>query len=204
MSLPWIRRETAGFVGAASITLLRRRCLNIGALVGDLSQQCADLPQHLIVGGHLPVTLETTADRRRSMTTNHQRTKSQRLVTTTPLTSVGEELKSIKHKIRKDLFDGISVRKISKNGELANRVLTLSDDLFLLFVSHHKVGSKESIKDRFNYQGFKAYSKAVTTLTGRGVQVRTNQPVSWWCCVFVFRLTCISCFCGNPYFLGQA
>ena len=53
-------RETAGFVGAASITLLRRRCLNIGALVGDLSQQCADLPQHLIVGGHLPVTLETT------------------------------------------------------------------------------------------------------------------------------------------------
>lgn len=104
------------------------------------------------------------------MTTN-QRTKSQRLVTTTPLTSVGEELKSIKHKISKDLFDGISVRKISSKGELANRVLTISDDLFLLFISHHKVGSKESIKDRFNYQGFKAYSKAVTTLTGRGVQV---------------------------------
>jgi len=110
------------------------------------------------------------------MTTN-QRTKSQRLVTTTPLTSVGEELKSIKHKISKDLFDGISVRKISSKGELANRVLTISDDLFLLFISHHKVGSKESIKDRFNYQGFKAYSKAVTTLTGRGVQAKHNLKV---------------------------
>lgn len=114
------------------------------------------------------------------MTTN-QRTKSQRLVTTTPLTSVGEELKSIKHKISKDLFDGISVRKISSKGELANRVLTISDDLFLLFISHHKVGSKESIKDRFNYQGFKAYSKAVTTLTGRGVQVGSGT----FCYVFV-------------------
>jgi len=135
------------------------------------------------------------------MQTDDQRRKSQRLVTTTPLTSVGEELKSIKHKIKQDLFDGISVRKISSKGELANRVLTLSDDLFLLFVSHHKVGSKESIKDRFNYQSFKAYSKAVTTLTGRGVQVRS---MNHWLMVLCFRLTFILCFDGNPYFPGQA
>ena len=95
-----------------------------------------------------------------------QRRKSERLVTTTPETSVGTALKSIKPQISSALFHGLEIQKVSSNTKLVPRVLTLSDDLFTLFVSHHKVGKAESLSDRFQYKSFKAYASVVKVTTG--------------------------------------
>lgn len=105
------------------------------------------------------------------------RQKSDRLITTTPDTSVGAVLKSIKPQISPKLFDGLEIQKVSTKGIIAPRILTLSDDLFTLFVSHHKVGNKESLADRFHYRGFKAYSTAVQALTSQKVQTKHHLRV---------------------------
>eukprot|EP00571_Detonula_confervacea_P010115 CAMPEP_0172305222 /NCGR_PEP_ID=MMETSP1058-20130122/6551_1 /TAXON_ID=83371 /ORGANISM="Detonula confervacea, Strain CCMP 353" /LENGTH=873 /DNA_ID=CAMNT_0013016751 /DNA_START=79 /DNA_END=2700 /DNA_ORIENTATION=- len=99
-----------------------------------------------------------------------QRKKSQRLVTTTPATSVGAALESIKPLISPKLLDGLEIQKVCSNGNINPRILTLSDDLFTLFVSHHKVGKKESLADRFQYKSFKAYATVVSSVTGMTVR----------------------------------
>lgn len=100
--------------------------------------------------------------------------KSQRLITTTPDTSVGASLQSIKSKISPKLLDGLEIKKVSTKGVIAPRILTLSDDLFTLFVSHHKVGHAESLADRFHYKGFKAYAAVVGVITSQTVQNKVS------------------------------
>eukprot|EP00584_Thalassiosira_punctigera_P003728 CAMPEP_0172537354 /NCGR_PEP_ID=MMETSP1067-20121228/8965_1 /TAXON_ID=265564 ORGANISM="Thalassiosira punctigera, Strain Tpunct2005C2" /NCGR_SAMPLE_ID=MMETSP1067 /ASSEMBLY_ACC=CAM_ASM_000444 /LENGTH=888 /DNA_ID=CAMNT_0013322641 /DNA_START=13 /DNA_END=2679 /DNA_ORIENTATION=+ len=103
------------------------------------------------------------------------RQKSQRLVTTTPETIVAAALLSFKPQIPVELFSGISMRKISSKGSLVPRLLTFSDDLFTLFVSHHKVGKTESKLDRARYRGYKSYKRVVEAVTGQPVQ--TNHDI---------------------------
>ena len=103
--------------------------------------------------------------------TQHQhhfhRQKSERLVTTTPDTRVGSALAKVKPRLSPKLMEGLEIRKVSSNGAIAPRILTLSDDLFTLFVSHHKMGNKESLADRFHYRGFKAYATVVGKVMGQ-------------------------------------
>jgi hypothetical protein len=88
-----------------------------------------------------------------------QRTKLQRLVTTTPDTIVGAALESVKAQISPKLLLGLHIQKVSTRGTIVPRVLTLSDDLFKLFVSHHKVGRAESLADRLHYRSFPVQAK---------------------------------------------
>lgn len=83
-------------------------------------------------------------------------------MTTTPETSVGAALQNIKPNISKKLLDGLPIRKVSSKGTLVPRLLTLSDDLFTLFVSHQKVGKSKSLTDRIR---FKVYASVVSTVT---------------------------------------
>ena len=97
-----------------------------------------------------------------------QRKKSSRLITTTPDSILN--LEHIKSQISSKLFNGLEVLKVSSKGTLVPRILTLSDDLFTLFISHHKVGKAESFADRIQYKSFKAYSSVISTVTGMKVQ----------------------------------
>ena len=97
-----------------------------------------------------------------------QRKKSSRLITTTPDNILN--LEHIKSQISPKLFNGLEILKVSSKGTLIPRILTLSDDLFTLFISHHKVGKVESLADRIQYRTNKAYSSVVSTVTGTKVQ----------------------------------
>ena len=100
-----------------------------------------------------------------------QRKKSQRLVTTTPKTTIGTALlENAKPKISPKLLDGLPIHRVSGKGTLVPRILTFSDDLFTLFISHHKVGNAESISDRLKYKSFKAYSSIVSFVSGTAVK----------------------------------
>jgi hypothetical protein len=99
-----------------------------------------------------------------------QRTKSQRLVTTTPDTIVGAALESVKAQISPKLLLGLHIQKVSTRGTVVPRVLTLSDDLFKLFVSHHKVRRAESLADRLHYRSF-------SLVTGIPVQAKHDIRV---------------------------
>ncbi|KAL7450054.1 hypothetical protein ACHAWC_003094 [Mediolabrus comicus] len=76
---------------------------------------------------------------------------------TTSTSPIGEELKLVKASILPALFEGLEVKKVSSTGKLANRVLTISDDLFKLCLS--RTG-----KRRLRGGGKKAVSKVVGTL----------------------------------------
>jgi hypothetical protein len=89
---------------------------------------------------------------------------SRRLVTTTPKTCVGAALESVKSSISPKLFLGLEIHRVSSKGVIVPRILTFSNDLFTIFISHTKV--KKSIADRFHYSGFKAYESVVSTVTG--------------------------------------
>eukprot|EP00581_Thalassiosira_minuscula_P015876 CAMPEP_0183717868 /NCGR_PEP_ID=MMETSP0737-20130205/11317_1 /TAXON_ID=385413 /ORGANISM="Thalassiosira miniscula, Strain CCMP1093" /LENGTH=862 /DNA_ID=CAMNT_0025947345 /DNA_START=106 /DNA_END=2694 /DNA_ORIENTATION=- len=106
-----------------------------------------------------------------------QRQRSQRLVTTTPDTSVGAALESIKSRLSPKLFDGLEIKKVSSNGSVKPRILTLSEDLFTVFISHHKFGKSESLSDRIQYKSFKAYAKIVNSVTGTTVQAKHDIRV---------------------------
>jgi hypothetical protein len=106
-----------------------------------------------------------------------QRPKSQRLVTTTPDTIVGAALESVKPQISPKLLLGLHIQKVSTRGTVVPRVLTLSDDLFKLFVSHHKVGRARSLADRLHYRSFKACASTVSLVTGIPVQAKHNIRV---------------------------
>ena len=106
-----------------------------------------------------------------------ERTKSQRLVTTTPDTIVGAALESVKEQIPPRLLLGLHVQKVSTRGTVVPRVLTISDDLFKLFVSHRKVGVAESLSDRMHYRSFKAYASVVSLVTGMPVRAKHNIRV---------------------------
>ena len=97
-----------------------------------------------------------------------QRKKSSRLITTTPDSILN--LEHIKSQISSKLFNGLEILKVSSKGTLVPRILTLSDDLFTLFISHHKVGNVESFADRIQYKTTKAYSSVISTVTGTKVQ----------------------------------
>ena len=97
-----------------------------------------------------------------------QRKKSSRLITTTPDSILN--LEHIKSQISSKLFNGLEILKVSSKGTLVPRILTLSDDLFTLFISHHKVGNAESFADRIQYRTNKAYSSVISTVTGTKVQ----------------------------------
>ena len=106
-----------------------------------------------------------------------QRTKSQRLVTTTPDTIVGAALEAVKAQISPKLLLGLHIQKVSTRGTVVPRVLTLSNDLFKLFVSHHKVGRAESLADRLHYRSFKAFASMVSLVTGIPVQAKHDIRV---------------------------
>jgi phosphatidylinositol phospholipase C delta len=106
-----------------------------------------------------------------------ERTKSQRLVTTTPDTIVGAALKSVRGQIAPKLLLGLHVQKVSTGGRVVPRVLTISDDLFKIFVSHRKFGGAESLSDRMHYRTFKAYASVVSLVTGMPVRAKRNMRV---------------------------
>ncbi len=89
---------------------------------------------------------------------------SRRLVTTTPETCVGAALESVKSSIFPKLFSGLEIHRVSSKGVIVPRTLTLSNDLFTIFISHTKV--KKSIADRFHFSGFKALESVVSSVTG--------------------------------------
>ena len=106
------------------------------------------------------------------------RMKSQRcLINTAPVTCIGEALESVKSQVSPKLFQGIEIRKVSKRGTVVPRVLTLSDDLFKLIVSHHKGGRAEGVTDRLRYQSFRAYASSISVVTGMPVQAKRDMRV---------------------------
>lgn len=106
----------------------------------------------------------------------NERQKSGRLITTTPSTIVGVALERIKSTINPKFMDGLSVIKVSSKGTLVPRIVTISNDLFTLFISRDKMkAGEESLKNRIQYRGYKAYSKIVNTVVGHSVQ--TNRDI---------------------------
>lgn len=106
----------------------------------------------------------------------HGRQKSDRLITTTPSTTVGLALLDIKHQIHPDFFHGVSILKVSSKGTLVPRIITISDDLFTIFISHDKV-TKERLKHRIKYKGYKAYSKFVSSVVGHSAHAHRDIRV---------------------------
>lgn len=90
--------------------------------------------------------------------------KSRRLITTTPETSVGAALESVKASISPKLLLGLEIHRVSSKGVIVPRILTFSNDLFTIFISQPKVG--KSLADRLHYNSFKAYESVVSTVTG--------------------------------------
>jgi hypothetical protein len=111
-----------------------------------------------------------------STTSSHGRQKSGRLITTTPSTTIGTSLLDIKSEIHPNFFDGVSILKVSSKGTLVPRIITISDDLFTVFISHDKV-TKERLKSRIKYKGYKAYSKFVSTVVGHSAQTHRDIRV---------------------------
>lgn len=107
---------------------------------------------------------------------SHGRQKSGRLVTTTPSTTVGSSLLDIKTHINQDFFNGVSILKVSSKGTLVPRIITISDDLFTIFISHDKM-TKERLKDRIQYRSYMAYSKLVSSVVGHSSRTRRDIRV---------------------------
>jgi hypothetical protein len=89
---------------------------------------------------------------------------SRRLVTTTPETSVGVALESVKASISPKLLLGLEIQRVSSKGVIVPRMLTFSNDLFTIFISHTKAG--KSFADKLHYNSFKTYESVVSTVTG--------------------------------------
>ncbi|KAL7495047.1 hypothetical protein ACHAWT_003800 [Skeletonema menzelii] len=66
---------------------------------------------------------------------SRRRSHSHVFTATTPSTHISSELQSIKSFVLPALFKGLKIKKATSNGKFSTRVLTLSDDLFKLFVS---------------------------------------------------------------------
>jgi hypothetical protein len=97
----------------------------------------------------------------------HSRQKSDRLLTTTPSTTIGLALNKLTPSISQKLFEGLPILKFSSKGTLVPRILTISDDLFTIFISHDKfTDSKEGLGARIQYRGYKVYSRMVKTVVG--------------------------------------
>mmetsp|Transcript_14349 Transcript_14349/g.29288 ORF Transcript_14349/g.29288 Transcript_14349/m.29288 type:complete len:853 (-) Transcript_14349:45-2603(-) len=64
-----------------------------------------------------------------------RRSQSHLFAASTPSTQIGAELQSIKSSILPALFEGLEIKKAKSNGKISTRVLSLSDDLFKLFLS---------------------------------------------------------------------
>ncbi|KAK1735068.1 hypothetical protein QTG54_014134, partial [Skeletonema marinoi] len=64
-----------------------------------------------------------------------RRSQSHLFAASTPSSQIGAELQSIKSSILPALFEGLEIKKAKSNGKISTRVLTLSDDLFKLFLS---------------------------------------------------------------------
>ena len=56
------------------------------------------------------------------------------------------------------------------------RIVTISNDLFTLFISHDKM-TKEAFKDRVKYSGYQMYSKFVTSVVGHSSQTHRDIRV---------------------------
>jgi len=89
---------------------------------------------------------------------------SRRLVTSTPETSVGVALESVKASISPKLLLGLEIQRVSSKGVIVPRMLTFSNDLFTIFISHTKAG--KSFADKLHYNSFKTYESVVSTVTG--------------------------------------
>ena len=59
------------------------------------------------------------------------------------------------------------IHKVSTKGNIDPRVLSLSDDLFTLFISHHPVSKSkvQSPSDKLRYKSYKAFSKVKSSVT---------------------------------------
>lgn len=108
--------------------------------------------------------------------TTHGRQKSGRLTTTTPSTTVGKALLDIKSSINPHFFEGVPITKVSSKGTLVPRIITISDDLFTIFISHDKM-TKESLKNRVKYVKYMAFTKLVNTVVGHSVQCHRDIRV---------------------------
>ena len=76
---------------------------------------------------------------------------------------------SVKPSICPTLFEdgGMPIHKVSTKGNIDPRVLSLSDDLFTLFISHHPVSKSkvQSPSDKLRYKSYKAFTKAKSSVT---------------------------------------
>ena len=95
--------------------------------------------------------------------------------TVVPVTTscIGTALLGVKSQISPNIFDGIHIRKMSKRGTIVPRVLSLSDDLFKIIVSH-RMGVREvesSVIDQLRYQSIRAY-ETVSSVTGTQMQIK--------------------------------
>lgn len=64
-----------------------------------------------------------------------RRSQTHLFAATTPSTNIGAELQSVKSLVLPALFQGLEIKKAKSNGKVSTRVITLSDDLFKLFIS---------------------------------------------------------------------
>jgi len=71
------------------------------------------------------------------------------------------------------------IHKVSTKGNIDPRVLTLSDDLFTLFISHHPVSKKsKSPSDKLRYKSYKAFSKVKRSNTASSSRGGSGSQVS--------------------------
>lgn len=102
---------------------------------------------------------------------NHHRRQQQTtrrfgMITTTPPifgASSSTAAATIKSQISPKLFDGLEVCKVSSNGDISPRIFVLSDDLFTIFISHHRA----VVGNKLRYRGYKAYASIVGALVGK-------------------------------------
>ncbi len=87
---------------------------------------------------------------------------------TTPPTHIGEELQLVKRSILPTLFEGMEIKKAKSNGQVSTRVLTLSGDLFKLFLSR---------PSNRRYRAKRVASKVIGTVMATKVDTHYNARV---------------------------
>jgi CxxC motif-containing protein len=96
---------------------------------------------------------DMTSFRRNTRTKKLHRSNKNTVPVIVTTSCIGTALIGVKSQISPNLFDGIEVRKLSKRGTIVSRVLTLSDDLFKIIVSHPMgVREVESVIDLLRYK----------------------------------------------------
>ena len=73
------------------------------------------------------------------------------------------------------------IQKVSTKGNIDPRLLTLSNDLFTLFISYHPVSKarvvEQSPSDKLRYKSYKAYAKVKTSVTASCSSSKSQVPI---------------------------